>query len=117
MSFTPGPWEVAKPFHYAGTDLNVHSGPNGTGAYVCSAGQRGDVEAEANSRLIAAAPDLLAALRVIRQQWAGHSEVCAAVASMNKSKCDCDWPKIAAQCDAALTKAQGQPSVSGGEEG
>ena len=48
--------------------------------------------------------ELVAALRAIRHQWAGHSEACAYVQDYD-NKCDCDWLKIVAQCDAALAKA------------
>lgn len=63
---------------------------------------------QANFHLIAAAPDLYAALELIRTQWAGHSEACAYLLSEYKSKCDCDWPMIAETCDAALSKARGE---------
>jgi len=44
------------------------------------------------------------ALKMIRFNWAGHSERCACV-DPGGLPCDCDWPKVAAQCDAALASA------------
>jgi hypothetical protein len=63
---TPGPWRLAPAAAYAGADLNIDVGPSGQETYICCAGIRGDKEAEANARLIVAAPDLLAALIRIR---------------------------------------------------
>lgn len=50
---TPGPWFLD---HYGGVTANGEDVAHVVGAYGC-------VENEANARLIAAAPDLLAALR------------------------------------------------------
>jgi len=47
--------------------------------------------------------ELLAALKMIRFRWAGHSEVCAMI---DGNKCDCDWPMVAAKCDAAIARAE-----------
>jgi hypothetical protein len=60
----------------------------------------------ADAHLIAAAPCLLEALVIIRTCWAGHAETCAFAKDYGK-KCDCDWPEIAAKCDAAIAKAHG----------
>lgn len=64
-------------------------------------------EGEANARLIASAPALLAALEMIRFNWAGHAEQCRGVIE-GFHKCDCDWPKVAKQCDAAIRAARGE---------
>lgn len=56
---TPGPWRVAPASDYRDADLNVDAN---TRAFICAAGTRGDVEAEANAKLIASAPSLLEAL-------------------------------------------------------
>ena len=55
---TPGPWRVAPQSDYAGDDINIDASTRG---YVACAGKVGisNGEAEANARLIAAAPDLL----------------------------------------------------------
>ena len=66
---TPGPWRVAPAADYLSSDINVDAGKRG---YICLAGVRGDTQAEANARLIAAAPDLLRALdNLLEQHMAG----------------------------------------------
>lgn len=61
VKHTPGPWRVAS-WEYAGDDLNVDAKGRG---FICLAGKRGDGEAEANARLIAAAPELLEGARQV----------------------------------------------------
>ena len=61
-----------------------------------------------NAKLIAAAPELLSALENIRYNWGGHSEHCKTVLHKEGGKCDCDWPEVAGQCDAAIMKATGE---------
>ncbi len=61
---TPGPWDAS------GT---VFSGPDGMIGEV-GFGKRDDPEMIANARLIAAAPDLLAALHKIGYEPIGHAE-------------------------------------------
>lgn len=56
MAHTPGPWVVVQ--HPDGWTIQNRA----TGAGACVASQYGDSN-EANARLIAAAPDLLAALK------------------------------------------------------
>jgi hypothetical protein len=65
-----------------------------------------DIKRE-HANLTGAAPALYAALSDIRHNWGGHADQCASVLSRGKKRCDCDWPKIAARCDAALAKARG----------
>ena len=70
-TYTTGPWRVAPAadYHPGGGPLNVDADGRG---YICLAGWRGDAEAEANARLIAAAPDLLRALdALLKQHMAG----------------------------------------------
>ena len=63
MKHTPGPWTLFN-------DGKCVAGPESTagaghGVAMCSMRARSDEEARANARLIAAAPDLLAALKQI----------------------------------------------------
>jgi hypothetical protein len=54
------------------------------------------------------------ALEMIRHNWAGHSEICESVmrkTAYGRGKCDCDWPRVAEKCDAAL--AQTPPEDTG----
>lgn len=44
---------------------------------------------------------LLAALNLIRFNWAGHSRACA-TALHTHGKCDCDWPLVRDKCDDAI---------------
>ena len=64
-AWTPGPWRVAPVSDYVGAELNVDARERG---FICLAGVRGDREAEANARLIASAPDLLAALEELDER-------------------------------------------------
>lgn len=56
---TQGPWRVAPSSSYRGSEINIDAGPNGTGGFICVAGHRGDLEAEANAALIAEAGTVL----------------------------------------------------------
>jgi len=64
----PTPWRLAPAKDYAGTELNIDAGERGTGGFICTAGHRGDEEAEANAALIVEAVNaheaLVSALRV-----------------------------------------------------
>jgi hypothetical protein len=66
MTHTPGPWQARKAFVYSSKPhvQLAHCGANFT-AGVDGTRSISDGEAEANARLIAAAPDLLAALRCV----------------------------------------------------
>jgi hypothetical protein len=50
------------------------------------------------------------ALEMITHNWAGHAEQCA---SVQGRKCDCDWPMVKAQCDAALTALSAEEAKDG----
>lgn len=64
-AYTPGPWSILPNGHcVSGPDpMNPEIGISGVA--MCGMARRTEAEARANARLIAAAPDLLAAL-----QWA-----------------------------------------------
>lgn len=115
--FTPGPWQSKHDYTIEGAttiianvdgELFSDGTTSHTFDFICTCedefGERLP-NAQANARLIRAAPELYAALNMIRHNWAGHAEICAFVTSGYRAKCDCDFPKVAAQCDAALAKA------------
>ena len=61
---TPGPWTVTR--HDDLPIGNIHHGPHKPGEVsVCAVSLRGNGTDAANARLIAAAPDLLRALKVL----------------------------------------------------
>lgn len=66
---TPGPWRVSEPLGQRGAEVrhvsNLHTP-------VCMVNSGCRPEGEANARLIAAAPDLLAALEDMREQLRAH---------------------------------------------
>ena len=65
IEYTPGPW------HVTGYHVEARAGAIAT---VCDAGD-GDTEGDANARLIAAAPELLAALQELVAEWdARHAD-------------------------------------------
>ena len=110
-AFTPGPWRV---YSDRDDELKV-KGPGDEWIADCADGFWGDdggdwimaAESEANARLIAAAPDLLAALQNILGMAEAHTNRCKALRH-NKGK-----PVIEAmQADiaaarAAIAKAEG----------
>lgn len=100
MSHTPGPWEVDSeggmlPCVVAGDKL-IYQSARGLGI-------EDNATIEANARLIAAAPDLLEALRATLAQWtmAGYGE-CA------DETCGC----IQGQARRAIAKAEGGISAA-----
>lgn len=66
MKHTPGPW--SRNIKPAKKYTTVFSGRNKHVAYIATTSV-GDEEAEANINLIAAAPDLLAALKAFVEPW------------------------------------------------
>lgn len=85
---TPGPWVI--PAH----DLNaIRTSADAPLAYAFKA-KRSKDEGRANARLIAAAPDMLATLKQLQEEWRGNGWI------LNQEKM-----RIAV--DAAITKAAG----------
>ena len=66
---TPGPWHIGVRTFHAGRDVYV---PKGEPVAVADDAITATPEAEANARLIAAAPDMLAALRELVVNNMGH---------------------------------------------
>jgi len=88
IQHTPGPWTL----HETVRGIRIEDSKT----TVCSVFPRGDKEA--NARLIAAAPDLLAALRLVERQHEGR------VVGIGQTKCECD---VCAVVRAAIAKAEG----------
>lgn len=97
MPHTPGPWQV-------GIGVVLKRSPNKQDRHIAEILWK-DEQAEANARLIAAAPDLFAAIKWLRRLGVGVP-------------CDADELKAAvAACDAAIARAeQAQSSAVEGEQ-
>lgn len=91
---TPGPWHVGP--HYK-SDVESQHGR------ICDCGITRGPNGEANARLIAAAPDLLEALKEM-VEWHGgvHGEDCP-----EDDTCDCIGAGINERVNAAIAKAEG----------
>jgi hypothetical protein len=89
---TPGPWRVA-----FGNRLEIHGPKDEIGwpkSIVYNAGLCTDEEAQANARLIAAAPELLAA--------------CIDALEVEETMAQCPDSELASRLRAAITKAKGE---------
>lgn len=102
---TPGPWSIVPqngvgPMIAREYETGKQMNPKGL-RLVCHVLARGNSlpEDEANARLIAAAPDLLAALTEV-MDWVKHWDPNFAQ--------DAEWPATAAKVDAALSRAAGE---------
>ena len=115
MNWTPGPWECAPKDGMVKSTVSANLSADwgyviwmpeppfamgATGAAICTANRDAE-ESEANAHLIAAAPELYAALRELRA-WYGPG-----TAESNGAKCDTFW-EAREQVDAALAKARGE---------
>lgn len=95
---TPGPWKAEIHCVWGGPNLDRYVAATGTGI--------GEQEQQANARLIAAAPDLLAALEAIEARISGTYD--------NPALMDFGPLSIDAEADcsaiarAAIAKARGQ---------
>ncbi len=91
MAYTPGPWFVFGNGHCVG---GPHHGNETAGVAMCAMRLRDEEENAANARLIAAAPDLLAALRAVldRHNYQGTGE---------------PWPHLLVVVRAAINRAEG----------
>lgn len=92
---TPGPWHIGVRTFHAGRDVY---GPKGEPVAVADDAITATPEAEANARLIAAAPELLAALRHLLED--------AVALNMGES----DRSGVLAEARAAIDKATGSQS-------
>lgn len=98
--FTPGPWTITKEYA-CHENIGIAEGKQVAQTYCDQAhtGLRGEVEErKANARLIAAAPDLLEALKAARGWWL----------SLGIQDADDDLIAAVGLMDAALAKAEGK---------
>ena len=105
---TPGPWEVncdeVRPERTKWILAPMTTGKNALVAEAYPQGKNADdpfghIERDANARLIAAAPELLAALDDIQEYWNGH----VTVEAMRDA---CEY--AIATASAAIAKARGE---------
>ncbi len=110
---TPGPWKAVRCRH------GWHIGPQPGGVCtICDDSQFGDVadrsrylQQEANARLIAAAPELLAALeRVYPHGCASHDVTCPYVRGGDYTSCNCKPGRALAVI--AKTEGSNDPNTS-----
>lgn len=96
VAHTAGPWSVAE--YGDGDSLVIHAGEDWRVCFMATPGSspRAMETIEANARLIAAAPDLLEALKEIER-------ICGGASNFTGESV------IAAKARAALAKAEGQP--------
>jgi len=98
---TPGPWHV-RDLHPGRCTFNIGTNPNdpyeGEVAVVFRAGRHVQAHHKANARLIAAAPDLLAALkRLLATQYPGTE-------NHHETGCRC----VIHEAQTAIAKAEGR---------
>ncbi len=103
---TPGPWVVIEGQKSTRVASEPLSDFRGVVARLYRYAHRGKAVALANARLIAAAPDLLVALRTLRP----YVESCAEPDLGNDS---CPAVKDLRQIDAAIAKAEGKEAPHG----
>lgn len=97
MSHTPGPWAVGdKRGVWAGPVVMANDGQRGV-AFVCG-------ESDANARLIAAAPDLLAACEALCDRLTGWMDETAADDDDRERQDEAALD----MADAAIAKAEGR---------
>lgn len=101
MSFTPGPWAVVPTPFQEGFTVNAqpHAALRGFTKVVAFIGDESNAEVAANARLIAAAPDLIDFVKWVDARGGDNNQM-----------------EIFQRARTLLSKAQGQPSVSGGED-
>lgn len=108
---TPGPWEVVRQFHIADElwlTVNQHADANGMHEWVAEIKYL-TTEPErqwANAHLIAAAPDLLAALKAARPHVAASAEASHLLQGFSRSETAED--RLLQTVDAAIAKAEGR---------
>ena len=99
---TPAPW-----FYQEGADAYTHIVRTGQYYFLCQLAQDTSGEAEANARLIAAAPDLLAALTALLESSV-YADGEGSISVENGGCDDVQHRAIVEQAKAAIAKAKGE---------
>lgn len=109
IKHAPTPWFVVEEASWR-DGLTIATDPEGREAVAITTRGFEDGPSRANAAFIVRACNaheaLVEALKLIRFQWAGHSEACESVLRKAGGKCDCDWPMVSSTCDAALKLAE-----------
>ena len=103
MTHTPGPWSISQSRGlYSGEARNLYtvSGACGT---ICTTPNPSVADNAANARLIAAAPELLAALREARDELYAHADANGELDGSGRICHD-----LVGLCDAAIARATGE---------
>jgi len=111
MSHTPGPWVVWGPSSNDG-EAEVVSNQDGSKTVCWTADTYNEDEGEgevtsedqSNARLIAAAPELLSALKVLFEDW-------MTLVGKDLKELDEDVSQIWSHCEAVIAKAEGKANV------
>lgn len=101
---TPGPWTTA--------EYDDRLMINGVRGFVCTMDQPTGPEQQANASLIAAAPDLLAALKNVVADILDYERINNLAPSPGKKYC---WQSVA-QADAAIAKAESRALIAHQDE-
>ena len=96
---TPGPWTYGVPS--PGANFSIYATRMSIGRLGIASNSKRAAEGEANARLIAAAPDLLEALRQVMGWIDGWDP---------NFIHDADWPETAHHIRAAISRATGEDS-------
>lgn len=101
MPHTPGPWG----FTYDGSsDWSIGPADDPQARRIASVWDRDDARAEANVRLIAAAPELLAALKLLAR---GNGQLCFCEMAIGNPMLK-EHSRACVNARAAIQKAEGQ---------
>jgi len=105
MGHTPGPWKVVDRL-YVWTDDDVGCEV----AKVCDENLDDDmvVQADADARLIAAAPELLSQLKMASEFISGHNKCLSVPSGSGDRKWNDYCVGLLEDCEAAIAKAEGR---------
>ena len=102
MTYTPGPWVVIQPeANEIGQEMAVKHECYFVATVHDMGGPSGDTEREANARLIAAAPELLAELKSMKERF----HMCCLTSGSDREYADL----AVAKAFALISKAEGRP--------